>query len=220
MNEVAVIPEEVYLSYFDELLKGNRAKCREIVMGLVEQEVAIRDIYELLFRHSLYHVGELWEKNLISVATEHMATAVTESMMVSLQPHLFSSERVGKRVVIACVANEYHQVGAKMIADTFEMFGWDSYFIGSNTPATELVRFLKTNKPDLTGLSLSIYFNLDALKHTVSLIRKEYPDMPLLLGGQAFRWGGLELVEKHEKNFHVNSTYALEDFIQNFSKSK
>jgi MerR family transcriptional regulator, light-induced transcriptional regulator len=217
MNEVVEIRDELYLRYFNALLKGNRVMCRELVMELVEKGTEIGDIYEFLFRHSLYQVGELWERNKISVATEHMATAITESMMVALQPYFFASERIGKRAVIACVANEFHQVGAKMIADTFEMSGWDTFFIGSNTPANELLRFIETNKPDVAGLSLSIYFNFDVLKNALGLIRKEFPGLPVLLGGQAFRWGGTEIINDHEKAFYVDSTHALQDFIRKFS---
>lgn len=95
---------------------------------------SIENIYFHLFQRALYDVGKLWEQNKITVATEHLATAITEYLMVLCQQELFLTPRIDKRAIIACTANEYHQIGARMVADTFEMHGWDTWFLGSNTP--------------------------------------------------------------------------------------
>ncbi len=151
--------------------------------------------------------------NKISVATEHMATAITEKLMIRLQPQLFSTDRTGKRAVIACVANEYHQVGAKMVADIFELNGWDGYFIGANTPFAELIRFLDNKNPDVVGLSLSIYYNLPALQNTIEKIRRHLPDLPIMVGGQAFRWGGTEITEQFNHITYLSGIETLQNFI-------
>ena len=215
-----MISEEKYKQYFNNLLQGKKGVCLQVLGDLLEEDKQIKEIYEDLFRRSLYGVGELWELNKISVATEHMATAITENMMITLQPRIFGTERSGKKAVIACVANEYHQVGAKMIADMFEMHGWDGYFIGANTPAKELLRFIEETQPDVTGLSLSIYFNMNVLHETLQHIRKEFPLMPVLVGGQAFRWGGKEVIAAYE-NVHLLETLdALESFILRHNRNQ
>ena len=180
---------------------------------MIKTNVPVEIIYTQLFQRSLYQVGEYWEMNKISVATEHMATAITENLMIRLQPQLFSTERTGKKAVIACVANEYHQVGAKMIADIFEMNGWDGYFIGANTPIAELIRFLESKNPDLIGLSLSIYYNLPELENTLVKIRQHFPDLPVMVGGQAFRWGGTEIIQKYSNVAYLSSAEDLRKFI-------
>lgn len=115
-----MISQEVYFHYLHHLLKGDKNACTIVVDQLKADSVPINEIYVSLFQRSLYDVGEKLEKNLISVATEHMATALTELLMIRLQPLLFSAPRVGRKAVICSVANEYHQVDAKMVADTFE----------------------------------------------------------------------------------------------------
>ncbi len=208
-----MISIETYNTYFNNLIKGAKNDCTVIVDDMINNNVPVETIYTQLFQHSLYQVGEYWEKNKISVATEHMATAITENLMIKLQPQLFNTERTGKKAVIACVANEYHQVGAKMIADIFEMNGWDGYFIGANTPTAELIRFLEKQNPDLIGLSLSIYFNLPELKATVAHIRQRFPNMPILVGGQAFRWGGIDIVKEFNNVTHLSGIDTLNKFI-------
>ncbi len=208
-----MIETETYNTYFNSLIKGAKNECAAIVDDMINSNVPVDAVYTQLFQHSLYQVGDYWEKNKISVATEHMTTAITENLMIRLQPQLFATERTGKKAVIACVANEYHQVGAKMIADIFEMNGWDGYFIGANTPTAELIRFLESHNPDLIGLSLSIYFNLPELKATIAQIRQRFPDMPILVGGQAFRWGGTDIVKEFNNVEYLSGIDTLNKFI-------
>lgn len=208
-----MIDKETYNRYFESLIKGAKNECVAIFDEVLKNNIPVEIIYTQLFQPSLYQVGEYWEMNKISVATEHMATAITENLMIKLQPQLFSTERIGKKAVIACVANEYHQVGAKMIADIFEMNGWDGYFIGANTPVTELIRFLKSKNPDLLGLSLSIYYNLPELKNTIAIIRQHFPDLPILVGGQAFRWGGTEITEQFSNVACLSGIETLRKYI-------
>lgn len=205
--------DSLYQNYFSHLIKGEKNRCKQIVEELSLKNTAVERIYTDLFQRSLYQVGEYWELNRISVATEHMATAITENMMIQLQPRLFTTERTGKKAVVACVANEYHQVGAKMIADIFEMNGWDGYFIGANTPTEELIRFLETQQPDMIALSLSLYFNLQELKNALEQIRNKFPDTPVVVGGQAFRWGGTEIIQQFNNVEYLSGIDALQELI-------
>jgi len=208
-----MIENDMYNNYFNSLIKGAKQECVAILDEAVKTNVSVEEIYSQLFQRSLYQVGEYWEMNKISVATEHMATAITENLMIRLQPQIFSTQRTGKKAVIACVANEYHQVGAKMVADIFEMNGWDGYFIGANTPIVELIRFLESKNPDLIGLSLSIYYNLPELKNTIAKIRHHFPNLPVMVGGQAFRWGGTEIIQEFSNIAYLSGAEDLRKFI-------
>jgi len=204
-----MIEIDYYNNFLSNLIKGAKNECVIILDELITRQIPVEEIYTGLFQRSLYQVGEFWEMNRISVATEHMATAITESLMIRVQPQLFSTDRTGKKSVIACVANEYHQVGAKMVADIFEMNGWDGYFIGANTPFTELIRFIESKNPDLIGLSLSIYYNMPELKKTLAEIRQHFPDLPVMVGGQAFRWGGIEITQQFDNVTYLSGVETL-----------
>ncbi len=209
-----MIDHTTFDNFVDHLVNGRKKDCLVILEKLVEENCPIETIYTELFQGALYVVGDLWEKNKISVATEHMATALIETLMIQLQPKLFTTLRVGKKAVIACVAKEHHQVGAKMIADIFEMHGWDGYFIGANTPAEELNRFIAEQKPDVVGLSLSIYFNINELKGFLARLRVRFPDIPVIVGGQAFRWGGAEIVDQFSNVRLLKSINELNNYIK------
>jgi len=210
----SLITEELYQRYLRALLEGNRQSCHTLVSELLDKDIDVKDLYVHLFQRALYRVGELWENNKISVAVEHIATAITEGLLSLVYPRIFDAEHCGKKAVIACVPNEFHQIGAKMVADTFELNGWDGYFVGANTPTKELLDLLQDNDPDVIALSLSIYFHLPQFEKMLTEIRNEFPETPVWVGGQAFRWGGVEVIEKFYNTAFIDSLHNLEMKLQ------
>lgn len=66
------------------LLNGDRTKCSEIVNELLNNDLPVFEVYESVLKKALYKVGKLWEYNKISVATEHLASAIVESIIGEL----------------------------------------------------------------------------------------------------------------------------------------
>ena len=207
------VSDEAYQRYLSALIKGDRAECARILAEENRENRPIIPLYEGLFQRSLYRVGELWEMNRISVATEHMATSITEGFMNQLYSRVISPHRRGKKVIVASAENEMHQVGAKMAADVFEMQGWDSLYLGANTPTFELVRFIDEVEPDLVGISLSVYFHMGDLEKMLNALRKRFPNLPVLIGGQAFCHGGGDVVNPYPDVIQVSSLGELKQFI-------
>lgn len=196
------------------LIKGSRAKSSDIINELLNQNINIDDIYEKSIKKAMYEIGELWEYGKISVATEHLASAIVEVELNKIYSRTSPVKSSDKTVVIACTENEFHQIGIKMVSDIFEMFGWNTYFLGSNVPANELIDFIKNTDPDLVALSQSIYFNLLKLETILELLNKEFPDLKILVGGQAFLHGGKEILNKYNNVTYLEDLYKLESFLQ------
>ncbi len=205
-----MIQTNLYENYLSSLLRGDKVACLNIVTTLLDNKIAIRELYTDLFQKSLYSVGELWEKNEISVAREHLATAITESMLSVVYPHLFTGIQSDKKAIISCTANEYHQLGGKMVADIFELHGWDAHFLGANTPVNELLKFIDETQPDLIGLSLAVYFNIGALKATLEAVHTHFKNLDILVGGHAFIWGGTGILKGYPGTSYLESLAQLE----------
>ena len=198
-----------YPVYLEALLAGNRLLCQNILTELLDSKIAVLDIYESLIKRSLYQVGDMWEHHQISVAREHLATSISELLLHHIYPELFLTQRVGKTIVLACVAQEQHTLGAKIIADVFEMHGWDSLFLGANVPELDLLGRIDTEKPDVLGLSVSLFFNLASLQRTLSVLNQTYSQLPVLIGGQAFCQGGTDVLKPFQNTLYFPSSTAL-----------
>ncbi|MFW6197175.1 MAG: cobalamin B12-binding domain-containing protein [Thermoplasmatota archaeon] len=209
-----MIDKEVYDRYLDGLLDGDKERCIEIVNSLIDESVKIKELYTKLIQPSMYHIGELWETGEISVADEHLATSITDRILTIVYPRMFSAEKSGKSAIVACVANEYHQLGGRMVADFFELNGWDGYFVGANTPVKDLIDLIDEKKPEILGLSLAMYFNLPDLLDTIEKIREEYSDLKIIVGGQAFRDGGSDVLDDFDDVEYISSLDRLEEIIR------
>lgn len=203
--------------FLDSLIYGDRAMCLDYAQKYLKHNSSIIELYEDVFKKSLYEVGELWELNKISVASEHLSSAIIESILNEYYAEITAVKKNDKTVVIACVEDEYHQIGAKMINDIFELNGWNSFFLGANTPSNELISFLKNIKPELLAISVSLYFHIPKLEMMIQQIRKELPELVVLVGGQAFSNGGSEVLLKYDQVIYQPDLKSTDLFIKNYA---
>lgn len=196
------------------LIEGDRDACERIVDRVLASGVPIPRLYEQLMKSALYRIGEMWARNEISVATEHLATTITESLLNRVYPRVVNPRRRGRQVILATVEDELHQVGLKMVGDIFEMNGWDADIQDAGVSIDDLMGQLDRKHPDAVGLSFSVYFHLDRLQEMLRRIRDGHPDLPILVGGQGLAWGGRELVEAHGGVICIESLDALNSLLR------
>ncbi len=175
--------------YLDALLCGERRLASNMILEAVEKGASIKDIYLYVFQRSQYEIGRLWHLNRASVAQEHYCSAATQLIMSQLYPYIFSSEKTGRRLVAACVGGELHEIGIRMVADFFEMDGWDTYYMGANTPTSTIIEAIDSHQPDVLAISASMPFHRKTLKELIAAVRKHDTDgrVKILVGGYALR---------------------------------
>lgn len=175
-------------TYLDFLLAGKREKAGELIDKLVREGIAIKDIYEHIFQKSQYEVGALWQSNKISVAHEHYCTAATQHIMSQLYPKIFSTDKKGYKLVACSVADELHEIGIRMVADFFEMEGWDTYYMGANIPSDSLISSIKEYDADVLAVSVTMPLHLEKAGNLIKAIRSdlEINDLNILVGGYPF----------------------------------
>ncbi|MDY0079188.1 MAG: cobalamin-dependent protein [Ignavibacteriaceae bacterium] len=175
-------------SYLDHLIKGDKNPAQESILNCVKNSVPIKDIYLHVFQVTQRETGRLWQINRLSVAQEHYITAATQFIMSRLYPYLFSSTQKKQKIIISCTAGELHELGARMVADFFEMDGWDSYYFGANTPPASLINAIQTYKPAVVALSVTMTFNLSSLTELISEIRRNpvLNEIKIIVGGFPF----------------------------------
>ena len=200
------------------LINGDHAMCSSLAKDFLKENT-LSNLYENIFKKSLYDVGELWELNKVSVATEHLSSAIIEAIINEFYANIISKNKINKTVIVACVEYELHQIGIKMISDIFEINGWNSFFLGANTPTKELIAFVKTMKVDMLAISMSIYFHLPFLENMIQQIRKEFPALSILVGGQAFVHGGQSVLRKYENVIYQPDLKSTESFIKKINQN-
>lgn len=174
--------------YLEYLLDSKRNDASLFILDLAKNNVLPKNIYLGIFQPVQYEVGRLWQTNKISVAVEHYCTAVTQMIMSQLYPYIFSSKKNGKSFVATCASGELHELGIRMVADLLEMEGWDTYYLGANTPIEDLVQTVREKRPDILGISATMTFHLEKVNEIISIIRKDISsgEMKIIVGGYLF----------------------------------
>jgi methanogenic corrinoid protein MtbC1 len=174
--------------YLRLLLQSERRKASSLILDAVEAGVKVKDVYLHVFQRTQHEIGRLWQMNRLTVAQEHYCTAATQLIMSQLYPHVFATERIGHRAVVACVGGELHELGARMVADFLEMEGWDAYYLGANTPADSVLRSLEDREAEILAVSATMTFHVSAVADLIAHVRtaEAYRATGILVGGYPF----------------------------------
>lgn len=178
--------------YLNAVLKGERQAAIKLITDSLERGANIKNIYLDVIQNAQYEIGRLWQSGQISVADEHIATAITQAVLAQSYPYIIKSqEDTDKKlkIVVACIGGELHEIGARMVADIFEIEGWNAYYIGANTPQSAILQTIREVEPDLIGLSATMAFHIDGVKSTIQATRNlDVNKKPkILVGGYVFR---------------------------------
>jgi methanogenic corrinoid protein MtbC1 len=174
--------------YLKALLRGERHVASRLVLGAVESGIEVKDVYLHVFQRSQHEIGRLWQMNRLSVAQEHYCTAATQLIMSQLYPYIFNTRRNGRVLVATCVAGDLHEIGVRMVSDFFEIEGWDTFYLGANTPTASLIQTLRDRNADVLAVSATMAFHLRALTALIAAVRASDVGerVQVLVGGYPF----------------------------------
>lgn len=169
------------------LLAGKQAEALALVNACLDGGRNLVDIEMHVIQPALYHIGDKWQANAVSVAQEHMATAIVQSVMTVAMLRAPAAAPRHKRVLLACVEGNNHMVGLRMVADALQLGGWEVQYLGANVPNAALLRQALEWKPDLVGLSVSFAQQMPAAKAAIALLAEQFGSArpAVMIGGLA-----------------------------------
>lgn len=171
------------------LLRLDAAAARETLDDAIAAGMPLARIYTEILPPLMREIGRLWQMNEISVAHEHYCSAAVQSILSGYYDRMFGVARRSERsVLVACVEGEQHEIGARTIADLFELNGWRTGFLGANLPPRDLVMLITQarRKPDLIALSATMPAHIAKLASTIAAIR-DSSNIPIIVGGYLFQ---------------------------------
>ena len=175
--------------YLRAQLAGDRREAVRLVVeeGLANRGATIVELQSQVIGAAQDEIGRLWQMNLVTIAQEHMATAISHLSLAALFERARVAAPLDKKIVIACVEGELHDLPARLVSDMLEINGFDVRFLGASVPHEHLVALVRDERPALIGLSVTMSFNLSALREAVARLRV-VTDAPIFVGGHALAW--------------------------------
>lgn len=179
--------------YLQAILQGDRQAALGVARESLRERGSLPRFYLEVVEPAQYEVGRLWETNVITVAEEHMATAVTQFVMAQCFVPAERPAPCRGKMVLTGVEEELHHLGANMVADVLEALGWEVRFLGTHLPHKGILEVIREHRPDWVGISATTLLSLPQASRLIAEIRTAFPESPprIVVGGSAFRFSPL-----------------------------
>lgn len=130
-------------------------------------------------------VGQGWIDGGVSIAQEHLATALVRTHLERTRLSIRPSQTAPK-IVVATPAGQHHEVGAMLVAMTAARMGWNVTYLGPNLPAAEVATAATELNAVAVGLSLVYPADDSNLPSELIALRKALPyRTEICLGGES-----------------------------------
>lgn len=153
------------------------------VLERAAMTLGVTDFLETVAVTTLEDIGHGWTERSVSVAQEHMATAVFRRVLGWLL-EVYQTRSAAHRLLVATPPGERHELGAFMAAISAAAEGWNVTYLGPDLPVEDLLGAIGQARAE--AVALSVVQPGDA-RGVLSVLREIRDGLPprvaLLLGG-------------------------------------
>jgi len=206
-------------SFLAAVLEGDHRKCLNIAKESIPTGKFIEQFYLHIIQPVMYEIGMLWERGTVSVAQEHLASAIVSRVMASTSMLEVSPSKLMAKAVITSAPNEFHEIGAWMISDILEHEGWDVRYLGANTPANDLLELLRSYQPWVLAMSVTMPYNILKAKEIITAIKgdAELNKIIVIVGGRPFN-ENIELWRSTGADYFAANATEIKILIRDMEK--
>jgi methanogenic corrinoid protein MtbC1 len=158
--------------------------------------------FEKLLTPVMYHVGDMWQKNKISIADEHVASNIASMLVKIIYERNFMSS-TKKKVIICVPEGEQHNLGANILEAYLASVGFKVYNLSPSEPHDSITYFIGNINPHVVIISVTLSDNIKPAQRLVKKILQK-TKVSVLVGGQAVientEFVGAQVVKSDLKN--------------------
>ncbi|MGH4118041.1 cobalamin B12-binding domain-containing protein [Clostridium sp.] len=213
--------DTIYNQFIKLLDLEDKENAVNLILSLLEEKkIGIVSLYTNILAPSLNNMKCDIKEGGVCIWKEHVRSSIIRTIIECSYPYVikeknenYKNTNYGK-VIVICPAEEYHEIGARIISDFFTLCGYDTIFVGSNTPKNEFMKVIDCVNPKYLAISVTSSYSLVAAKDTIEKIRSSSNNKLIILaGGHAFK-NNIEAVKR------IGADVLIESFtdIKNLSK--
>ena len=178
MPEVATLRDE----YVAALVEPDARRARALITEALASGTDPETLYLDVLAPALYEIGLRWERDELGIAAEHLASSVTESAMAELAGRMRRGSPPRGAAIVACVGEELHRIGSRVVADFLEGAGWDVDHLGAMVPVEHLAAAARG--ATVVALSITLPARVPDLVRACAALKALDPAPFVAVGGQ------------------------------------
>lgn len=127
-------------------------------------------------------IGDDWHAGAISIAQEHLATAVVHDLLLDIMRGV-GPKPGAPRVVVATPSGERHVIGAAMFGAIAASDGWNVTWLGADLPAREIAEAAMASRATAVALGVVHLERREERAAEIRALRAMLPGVRIIVGG-------------------------------------
>lgn len=171
-------------AYFEAMNAGDATEAERVALECLREGMAIEHLYSGVLTPAMRQIGEMWQGGAITVADEHIATAITSRVMTTA---FNSTEKRhpprSSHIFMAAMEGQRHSLGLRMAGDVLALAGFQVSYLGGDVPRGALLTTAESRDADLLCLSWTLRDTI-GVEAVLDDIHRALPGKPVMLGGR------------------------------------
>ena len=157
--------------FLRQAIAGDRAAAFGTVLRADDAGMPLVRLMGEVLQPALTELGRLWERNELLVAQEKEVSELTRDLIAELFRRHAVTEFDGPVVLAACVEDELHELGIRMVAGLLRTQGYTVHYLGADVPPWFLLDATILRRPDAILLSGKLESHLSGVKESIDYLK-------------------------------------------------
>lgn len=168
------------------LLAGDEPAAWRVIEAALASGHPLDHAYMKMLTPALITIGSRWEAGELTVADQHLATAVASRLAARLGALVHRPGRSRGTVVFGAPSGERHSLPVTVAADLVRLANFTVLELGADVPPEAFaLASERAARLVAVGIGVSSAEWFPAVQRTVDAVRAARPEVPVVIGGQA-----------------------------------
>ena len=207
-------------AFLQTLIAGGEEAAANVFIRAHLEGKPLVEIIDRIVCPAMREIGELWHRNEISVAQEHLATRTAVSALYKFRNALPVPEMRNRLAICCAMDGDLHELPTLLAQMAIENEGFEVINFGAATPLYSLGDEVARHSPNLVCISAAVINDLERLSRDYKNFREKTVSLgiPVLLGGRVFE--DEHLRKRFESEFYARSFTDVAEFAGNLTEKE
>ncbi len=141
------------------------------------------EVVEKHLRPAMEKIGDMYDRGEIFLPQLILAAQTAKVSFDYLESLMRGEERGEKKVIIATVKGDVHDIGKNIVAAVMKSSGYNVLDLGKDVPSDKIVSKAEEERPLALALSAMMTTTAPRISEVVELLRRKGLGIPVLVGG-------------------------------------
>jgi methanogenic corrinoid protein MtbC1 len=175
---------------FSAMIAADRREASGVIDRMMAAGVPSRSIINDILDPTLVRLGDLWEKDAVSLTQTFVASKIAEDVLLRCMSEPGQETPRGVPVVIGNIEDDFHSLGRRIVGSFLRAGGWEVHDLGNDVTAEQFVDKAVEVGASVVGASAMMQttaLNIRKLRNLIDARRLNHK-LKLAVGGAVFNW--------------------------------